>query len=102
MSLPLLYHEIQGIGCDQFKILIIATFTFHISQVLTLKMTHCKIKPHACVHHVVIIELLTLCYSIIPHATLILYYHASMLTLQTSLYHVHFGCHMQAIREVRV
>jgi hypothetical protein len=34
---------------------------------------------------IVIIVVLTLCYSMMSHATLILYYHASMLTLQTSL-----------------
>ena len=34
------------------------------------------------------------------HATLILYYHASILTLQTFLISVHFGCHRRDIREV--
>jgi uncharacterized membrane protein len=47
-----------------------------------------EIKPHVRTHHVVtvvIFNLLTLCYSIMSHITLILYYHASMLILQTSL-----------------
>ena len=44
-----------------------------------------KFKPHACTHHVDIIAMLTLCYSIMSYATLILYHHISMLTLQTSL-----------------
>ena len=35
-------------------------------------------------------------------ATLILYYHASMLTLQPPSYHMHFGGHKHDIREVRV
>ena len=34
---------------------------------------------------VVIIAMLTLCYSIMSHDTLIFYFHASMLTLQTPL-----------------
>ena len=44
-----------------------------------------EFKPHACMHHVVIIVMLALCYFIMSHATLILYYHTPMLTLQTFL-----------------
>ena len=49
------------------------------------------ITPHAHMHHVVIIviiviiTLLTLCNSIMSHHAQIIYYHACMLTLQTSL-----------------
>ena len=45
--------------------------------------------PHTCTHHVVIIviiiAMLTFCYSIMSYTTLILYYHAYMLTLRASL-----------------
>ena len=34
---------------------------------------------------IVIVVMLTFCYFIMPHATLILFYHASMLTLHNSL-----------------
>ena len=68
--------------------LLVVTFPSHISRVLTLMKQPIKeFKPHACTHHIVItiiIAMSTLCYSIMPHTTLILYYHASMLTLHTS------------------
>ena len=59
---------------------------------LTLKQTFEALKPQARMHHVVtivsivIIAMLTLCYSILVRATLkFLYYHASMLTLHNLL-----------------
>jgi hypothetical protein len=39
-----------------------------------------------------------LCYSIMSHATLIIHYYASMLTLRASSYHVHFGYHVHDTR----
>ena len=56
-----------------------------------IRVIHQEFKPHACTHHVVIIvinvinAMLILCYSIMSHATLILFYHAYKLTLYTSL-----------------
>jgi hypothetical protein len=65
------------------------TFPSHIYIMrFDTKIIHQKIQPHTCMHHVVIITIiamLTLCYSKMSHATLILYYHASMLTLHISL-----------------
>ena len=58
-------------------------FLSRISQVLTLKQSIQNFQLHTRTHHIdiiVIIVVLTLCYSIISHSTLILYYHASMLT----------------------
>ena len=52
---------------------------------------------------IVIIALLTLCYFIISHATLVLYYHASMLKhYKPPQYHVHLGSHMHDISDVEV
>ena len=50
---------------------------------LVLKWSAKEFKPNAHMHHVVIIIFtkLTLCYSIISHATLLLYHHTPMLTL---------------------
>ena len=45
------------------------------------------LKPHTYTYHIIIIiitAMSTLCYSIISHTTLILYYHTSMFTLPTS------------------
>jgi hypothetical protein len=56
-------------------------------------------------HHVVIIimiVMLTLCYSVMSHATLILYYHASMLALHTFIISHVLWLHIQNIEEVRV
>ena len=53
-----------------------------------IKIITKKFKPHTRMRHIVIIviiAMLTLCYSMMAHATRILYYHASMLTLQSSL-----------------
>ena len=64
------------------------TFPSQMSWVLTLKNSIREFKPHARTLHatiIVIIAMLTLCYPIMSHATLILYYHASMLTLLTLL-----------------
>jgi hypothetical protein len=82
-----LFHNITCYTCY--------TFPSHISQVLTLKEYIQEIKLHALTHHVVIIAVFTLSYSIISHATLILYYQASMLTLRTSLI-LHALCFPQA------
>ena len=57
-------------------------FPSHISQVLTIKWTTKEFKQHAHTHHIVIIAMLTLCYSIMLYATLILFYYASVLTPQ--------------------
>ena len=63
-------------------------FPSHISWALTLSKFF---KPHAHTHHIVIIVIvdidavLTLCYSKMSHATLIFFYHTTILTLQNSL-----------------
>ena len=64
----------------------------HISlpyiMVSDIKVTHQRVQTtfsHASHWHHVIIAMLTLCYFITTHATLILYCHACMLTLQISL-----------------
>ena len=60
-------------------------------MVFDIKRNNKEIKPHAHTHHVVIVviivdfAILNVCYSITLHTTLILFYHASMLTLQYSL-----------------
>ena len=76
-----------------------------ISRVLSLNLTRCHVSfpyimgfditinhqriqttsSHALLVIVVIIAMLTLCYSIISHTTLILFYQTSMLALQNSL-----------------
>ena len=74
--------------------LLVVTFASHISWVLTLKKTTKEFKAHTHMHHVVIIitiiifiiVMLTLCYSIMSHAILILFFdRTSMLTLDISL-----------------
>ena len=58
---------------------------------LTFKQTTKELKPHAHTPHVVITviivitAMLTLCHSIMSHATLNLFFHVSMLTLHNSL-----------------
>ena len=59
-------------------------------MIFDVKRIH-QFKPHVCTHHtiiivnIVIIAMLILCYSIMSHAALIIFYHASILTLQNSL-----------------
>ena len=65
--------------------LLVVTFSSLISWVLTLKWTITEFQPHARMHHVVIIAMLISCYFIMSHATLIIFYHASMWTLHNSL-----------------
>ena len=66
--------------------LLVVTFPSHTSQISTLKQSTKEFKPHARTHHIVIIvniiimAMLTLWYSLMSHATLILYYHTSTLT----------------------
>ena len=87
---------------------LVITCPSHISHVLKLTKTIKEFKPHARMHHVVIVVIivtLTLYSSITSHATLILLYYATMLTLHSSfapLYHVHFGCCNRDIMELRV
>jgi hypothetical protein len=70
-------------------------FPSHISWILTFKKTTQEFKSRACMHHVVIIvniviiAVVTLCYSIMSHVTLVLFYHASMLTPQNSFISQH-------------
>ena len=84
MSLPLLHVETLGNGRVKFDFpALVVTFPSCISQVLTLRYSTKKFKPHAYTHHtvtLVIIAMSTLCHSIVSHATLILYHHASMQT----------------------
>ena len=80
--LPLLYPKTPRNGCAQSK----SPSLCHISlsYIVGFNINNNppnNSKSHACTRHVVIIAIiamLTLCYSIMPHATLILYRHASI------------------------
>ena len=91
MSLPLLYLKTLGKGCAQFKSPFLLSHLPLIYHGFNIKIIHQRIpttRSHTsrCHHcHIVIIAMLTLCYSIMSHATLIPCYQASMLTLETSL-----------------
>ena len=93
MSVPLLYPETLGKGCALFNLPLCCHISLtYTSWVLTSKESSKRTQTtHTRMHHVVVIVIiistatLTLCYSIMSHATLTLYYHASMLILQTSL-----------------
>ena len=88
MSPLFIYPEILGYICSQFKSTPCYQVSFHISRVLTLKQTIKVFKPHVRTHQVVIIVIiviLTLCYFIMSKATLIIFYHTSILTLHISL-----------------
>ena len=69
--------------------LLIVMFPSHISYILTLKWTTKQLIPHACTHHIVVIiiniVMLLLCCFIMSHVTLILLYHAFVLTSQNFL-----------------
>jgi hypothetical protein len=89
MSLLLLYPKMLGNGCYQFKSHSLLSYFPPIYQkVWTLMYPNKDSKPHARTHHVVIIinniiiAMSTLSPSIMSHPTLIVFYHASMLTLQ--------------------
>ena len=75
----------------------------HISHVLIFKRTTKEFRPHAQTHHIVIIVIVviiampTLCHSIMSHATLIIFDHACMLTLQTYLGSVQCTLFLQSI-----
>ena len=56
------------------------SFPYHILQVLTLEQSIKECKLHACMHHIAIIVIIVNV-DFVSHATLILYYHVSMLTL---------------------
>jgi hypothetical protein len=74
--------------CSILISLLVVTFPSHISWVLTLMKSTKEFKPHARTNHIVIfviIAMLILYNSMTSHATIILYHHTSMLTLQTSL-----------------
>ena len=89
-----IYLETLGNGCAQFKSpCLLSHFPLVCIMGLTLKQFTNEFKPHAHMHLVVTIfiivniAVLTL-YSFImshQHATLILYYHTSIVTLQNSL-----------------
>ena len=91
MSLLLLHPE--TLGKDIFNLNLTPCYMFSPSYIMgiDMKITTKNFKPHNRTHHVdiivisVIIIMLTLCYFIIPHATLILFYHAIMLTLHNSI-----------------
>ena len=90
MSLPLLHVETLENGCAQFKYPSLLSHFLPICHMfLTFKQSTKELKPHTHVHHdiiIVIIAMLTSCYSTMSRVTLILYYHdASMITLQISL-----------------
>jgi hypothetical protein len=54
-------------------------------KITVAKFGHSFLLVHAHIHHVVIIAMSTLCYSIMSYGTLVHYNHTCMLTLQTSL-----------------
>jgi hypothetical protein len=83
MSLLCLYLEALGKGCSWCRCHV---FLSYITDV-DIKIKHKRIETtHSHCHpllFIVVIAMLTLCYSIMSHATLIIFYHASMLlTLQ--------------------
>ena len=88
MTLSLSYPETLGSGCAQLYIPSCRHISLPYITIFAIKIVIYEFKPHDCMHHVliiVIISMLTLCYFIISHATLIIYYQAFMLTLHTSL-----------------
>ena len=85
MSLPLLYSKTIGNGCDQLKCPSLLSHFFSYIIGLYSRINALKNSNHMLTCIIVIFAMLTLCYSIMSHVSLILYYYASMLTLQTSL-----------------
>ena len=88
MSLLLICPKTLGNGCSQFEsrsLLSHISPIYHVFQ--HLKEINIEFKPQVHTHHdviiitIVTIAMLTLCQSILSHATLILFYHTSMLTL---------------------
>ena len=83
MPLLFLYPETLGNGCSRFKS---CSLLSHFTSFDTKEF-----KPHTRTHHIVIIviigiiAMLTLCYSIMSSATLVLLYHTPMSTLLNSL-----------------
>ena len=73
MSLPYLYPKTLGIICSVYISLLVVTFPFQLSHILTSKQSTEVFKPDTCTHHVVIIVIiivLTLYYSIMCHKLL--------------------------------
>jgi hypothetical protein len=91
MSLPLLYLETLGNRHAQFITPSLLSHLALINHKFWLVVIHQRIQTTCSTHHIVItvlviiIVLLTLCYSIMSHIRLVLYYHASMSALHTSL-----------------
>ena len=90
MSFLPLYPELLGNGCSQLKSHSLLSHSLPYIMGFDIKTNHQRIRPHTHTHHIVIIviivviAMLTLCHSIMLHATLILFNHTSMLTLQIS------------------
>jgi hypothetical protein len=81
MSLLLLYADPRGNGCSLFEISLFKLSHFpHVYHgVLKLKETIKEFKPHACMHHAVIIVIIEML--MLSHVALILFYYAFMFTL---------------------
>ena len=92
MPLLLLYPKTLGTGCSQIKShSLLSRFPLMYHRFSHQSKPPKNLNHYVHTYHVVImiviviIALLTSCYSIISHVTLILFYHASILTLQNSL-----------------
>ena len=103
MSLPPSYPKTLGNICAQFEYPSLMSHSFSFIMSFGIKPIHPK--HHAHTHHVVIIVIiaatLTLCHSITSHATLILNYHAFMLTSFSNITCT-LVCHRHNIKEVKV
>ena len=84
MSLPLLYPEILEIGCAQCKFPSLLSHFPLIYHGFWHYHNPAKNSNHTLAHITLSLlswlQILTLCYSIMSHVTLILYYHASTFT----------------------
>ena len=95
----LISPEPQGTDVLILNLHLCCHISSHTSRILTLKLFTKDFQPHTCTNHIVIIiviviiAMLTLCYSAMSHATRILYI-MHMCWHYIPLYHVHFGCYM--------
>ena len=94
MSLLLLYPKIPGNDVFSWNLPSCCHISFPYIMGFDIKIIHQRIQPHACTHHVVtivvivIIAMLTLCYSIMPYVALIIYYDTSMWMLHIFLIYI--------------